>query len=135
PFLAVLATVVLLTELPAVASARAPDSTDAPGFSWRGRPLPECSSFLITELGIHYLLNPGPTGEREQLYFVTEDLGYMRNLNERSALGGLLHLGGNSDRKALGPAVRYRRWLHKAAAADVTVGLDVAGLFNSGGRF
>jgi hypothetical protein len=81
------------------------------------------------------LLNPGPLGEREQLYFVTEDLGYMRNLNERSALGGLLHIGANSDRAALGPAVRYRRWLSRATAADLTVGVDVIGLVGDQNRF
>jgi hypothetical protein len=117
------------------ARASATDSARTSHFSWRGHPLPKCSSFLISEFGVHYLLNPGPLGEREQLYFVTEDLGYMRNLNERSAVGGLIHLGANSDRAALGPAIRYRRWLSGTMAADLSVGADVIGLFNDENRY
>jgi hypothetical protein len=109
---------------------------------YRGRPLPECSSFLITEFGAHYLINRDANPWQDRHVFFTFDLGYMRNRNERSALGGLLHVGTGAGRTGFGPAVRYRRWLSNGlsnpnsptSAADLTVGLDVLGSVNSGGE-
>lgn len=101
---------------------------------FRGRPLPECSSFLITEFGAHYLINRNVGSFHDKNVFLTFDLGYMRNRKERSALGGLLHVGTGAGRTGFGPAVRYRRWLSKWNAADLTVGLDVLGSVDPGGE-
>ena len=126
---------VLLTVLPSAADASEPDSTRTARFLWRGRPRPECTSFLITEVGFHYLLNPASPW-RERPIVLTGDLGYMRNRNKRSAVGGLLHLGidyvSPEDMTGVGVAFRYRRWLSQWGAVDLTVGLDVLGSVNPG---
>lgn len=127
----------LLSVLPPAAGAQTLDSTRAGRLLWRGRPRPECSSFLITEIGAHYLLNPSGRWQ-ERPIFLSADLGYMRNLNDRSALGGLLHLGTEyqspSDRTGIGLAARYRGWLSQWGAVDLTIGLDVLGSVNPGGE-
>ncbi|HEU4723916.1 MAG TPA: hypothetical protein VFU59_01330 [Candidatus Eisenbacteria bacterium] len=121
--------------MPDRAAAAGADSTHAPRFFWRGRPLPECKSFLITEVGAHYLLNLEKIPYRQREIFITADLGYMRNRNPREAIGGLIHFGGGGDFTGLGPGVRYRRWLADEIAADFTVGLDVIGSAEPGDGF
>ncbi|HEY6571909.1 MAG TPA: hypothetical protein VI198_01220 [Candidatus Eisenbacteria bacterium] len=115
--------------------AHAADDSRRGEFFWRGRPLPECSSFLVTEFGAHYLLNLDAQPYRERQLFITVDLGYMKNRNEQSAIGGLIHFGSSGDWTGFGPGVRYRRWLSKDLAADATVGLDVLGSVDPGGEF
>ncbi len=126
---------VLLLLLASAATAGDHDSTRVGRFFWRGRPLPECRSFLITEFGAHYLLNRDAQPYRQRGLFLTVDLGYMKNRNERSAIGGLVHLGAGGDWVGFGPGVRYRRWLAQDIASDLTVGVDVLGSVDPGGGF
>jgi hypothetical protein len=105
-----------------------------PQFFWRGRPLPECSSYLVTEIGFHRMINRNEKLWHDSNVLVTADLGYMVNRSERTALGGLIHFGTESDRTGAGLGFRYRRWLSKSSAADFTAGVDFLGSVDPGGE-
>lgn len=80
---------------------------------FRGRPLPQCRAFWLTEFGLS--LPDGPFGW---------ELGGMRNVGTRSAVGGTLYLrvdGGT----AYGVKPRFRRWLSPVVALDVSPGIII----------
>lgn len=109
---------VLLFILPYVAWAQ--DASDPSSLCFRGRPLPECKSFLITEAEVGYrLIDPEGHDDFDGLVLGL-DIGWMRNLTSDYAVG--LTLGANNRHITLGP--RYRRWLTQKAALDV--GLSAA---------
>lgn len=104
---------------------------------WRGRPLPACTRFVITELG--YLrqiattrtpiTNPDGTlldsrGDDDFGGLLYIDVGMMQNVSARTALGATLTLGSGlyGDRTAL--TGRYRRWLDTSGVAlELSAGL------------
>lgn len=89
---------------------------------FRGRPLPECRSFLITEVEVGYQFNSDFVGgSRTSDIVLGGEVGWMRNLTNRDAIGAVY--GANNHYLTLGP--RYRRWLSEATALDV--GLSVGG--------
>ncbi|HEX9705334.1 MAG TPA: hypothetical protein VGA20_08825 [Gemmatimonadales bacterium] len=99
---------------------------------FRGRPRPTCASFWITETGYTRWTNPPP--HETPNYFTTE-LGWMRNVSSRDALGGSLQLAAYGDfdwRLAFKP--RYRRWLGRGVRLDVAPGgyWGLAGTLGSG---
>src|SRR5207249_7423776 len=89
---------------------------------FRGRPLPQCRAFWLTEFGL--ILPDGP---------LVWELGAMRNVGTRSAVGGSVYLridGGT----AYGVKPRLRRWLSPVVAVDVSPGIIIlAGAGNSVG--
>lgn len=95
---------------------------------FRGRPLPECRSFWITESSAMFRPD-NRNGDKwhSKLYFLV-NLGWMVNRSERSALGGLVSLGFddvcNDWRLYLG--VRLRRWVAGETAVDITAGIPVS---------
>lgn len=89
---------------------------------FRGRPLPRCRSFWITEAeGGVRLAGPGaPGGELDARLGV--ELGWMRNLSRRTAIGGGVAVGWDGvEFVSLRP--RYRRWLTPAVALDASPGV------------
>lgn len=97
-----------------------------PGFRLRGRPLPECTSFAITEMGVLVSLNSvdASRGDRDGSFVV--DYGWMKNRSRSSALGVTAHVDAGS-RTRFGPALRYRRWLSRRTAIDYEAGLLLLG--------
>ena len=89
---------------------------------FRGRPLPQCRAFWLTEFGVSPF----------EPWFVWE-LGGMRNVGARSAVGGALYVridGGT----AYGVKPRFRRWLSPVVALDVAPGIIIlAAAGNSAG--
>lgn len=83
---------------------------------FRGRPLPTCTSFWITEFGVAL----GFTRDTPAYY--TWEFGWMVNRGERSALGATILLGaGGGGRVGLKP--RLRHWLADGKAVEVSAGL------------
>ena len=89
------------------------------GLCFRGRPLPECSSFFITEAEVGYVLF-GPDLHSFPDFVFGLDVGLMRNLSPHDAVG--ISAGASNRYVTLGP--RYRRWLSDKVALDV--GLSAA---------
>ena len=92
----------------------------------RARPLPKCKSFWITEAGVFYRLIHEP--KLEGNYYFTGELGHMINRNERSALGGTIFLGVNTEESyRLGLKPRYRRWISSKLSLDFSPGILLLG--------
>ena len=87
---------------------------------YRARPKPACSAFVITNFGGYVVLG------RDQFYDTpfreVADWGLMANVGTRDALGGSVFASLDRLGFALGPAVRYRRWLSSSASLDLAVG-------------
>jgi hypothetical protein len=99
-------------------------ATAAAQTCFRGRPEPTCASFFITEAegGLVVPLGGGGTGVR-----VGVDVGLMRNIGSRSAIGatiasGAYLNGGESGFVSLRP--RYRYWLSPTTSLDVGPGVQ-----------
>lgn len=99
---------------------------------WRGKPMPACKTFLITEIGFHYrMLRPSrtvsfpggvglmPYTQKRQAAskFITAELGAMNNVGQRTAFGLTLSFAGENGNigsgfdASVGVKARYRRWL------------------------
>lgn len=99
---------------------------------WRARPMPACTSYLVTDLTVAARLDPAPGDERR--YLITAELGWMRNVGSRNGVGATLSIvaHGARDQYAsienlypyLGTAVmvRYRRWLSPRAGIELGLG-------------
>ncbi|MCC6930473.1 MAG: hypothetical protein IT359_15915 [Gemmatimonadaceae bacterium] len=130
----------------ASAVANAQDSTRAePRLCWRGRPIPTCRTFVLTEIGYYavaavtqrhyeYSYPDGSGGMVTYGYHddmaspqLTTELGMMRNTGPRTALGGTLLIGFGTGGGDVGLKGRYRRWLSPSGMA-----LDVGGGVISG---
>ncbi len=91
-------------------------------FRWNPKPLPACRTFPITEIGLNYRVSSDQATD-QQLY-ITSDLGFMRNLNPRYALGASNFVGFGDDsefRGGLKP--RMRRWFTNGTRIDVSPGI------------
>ena len=91
---------------------------------FRGRPLPTCRSFWITEAGYGYAL----TGSNR--HYATWELGLMTNLDERWAVGGTFLAGiafGDGARVGVGLKPRFRLWLDSSTSVELSPGVLLAG--------
>ena len=68
----------------------------------------------------------------ENLLVATWDLGMMVNTGRQSAFGGALFAGVNGGGTRLGVKARYRRWLTRTVALDLSPGVLLAGSTSSG---
>ncbi len=110
-------TAILLATTPAAAQS---------SLCFRGGPAERCKSFLITE----FSFGPGTTSaSRRPPFFGDWEVGMMRNTETRSAIGGTIVVNYDENERAfLGIRPRYRRWLNRKLAVDISGGLYVMGL-------
>jgi hypothetical protein len=89
---------------------------------FRGRPLPRCRSFWITEAegGLRLAGPAAPGGELDARLAV--ELGWMTNLSPRASVGGGV-AGGWDGVEFLSLRPRYRRWLGATSALDLSPGI------------
>jgi len=110
-----------------IATATPASASDAGGHSlcWRGHPFPECRSFLITEVGLFYPRSRSSIegGRRTE---AAADLGWMKNVSERDAVGGTIHGKLANDYVRAGLRARYRRWLGRSVSVELSPGIIVA---------
>lgn len=91
---------------------------------WRIRPLPECRSFVVTELGLHSKFRGG----REDFFdMVTGNVGWMTNVSSRAAVGGTVQYSNDLPEERLAIMPRLRLWLREPTSLDMSAGLIVAG--------
>jgi hypothetical protein len=80
---------------------------------FRGRPLPECRTFWITEFAYLYRINPR---ENVAIYDLgngrgTMNFGLMMNIDRHWAIGGSFYHSVCYDNNRTGFTIRLRRWL------------------------
>lgn len=120
------------------ASTAAAQSRD--DLCWRGRPLARCRSFLLFEFTAPRFsagtkLDPsvgeGRNGHRRWDHALASqfvyDVGLMRNVTSRDAVGATAELGVITDDPRtpglFGATARYRRWLTPRVSADGALGV------------
>jgi hypothetical protein len=115
-----------LVTTPGLAQAPADPPGPAPKrFCLRGRPAPACTGFAIIEFGGALGSKDGEDGISSTWPYVERqiafwELGLMRNLGARSAIGGTLLL---TSRISIGIKDRSRHWLSPDYSIDVAPGL------------
>ena len=98
--------------------------------TWRGRPLAETKSFLITESALLYRLDDNPYQSGDSPYALSFDLGWMKNVSARDAVG-FSGYALASDPTRLGIRARYRRWLSRSTSVDISPGVLLGGEDNN----
>jgi len=94
-------------------------------FCLRARPKPDCAAFAITNVGGFVMFGHG-NGASSTVRGVV-DYGFMINSGARDAFGGSVFASLDDAGLAIGPAIRYRRWLSQTASLEVAVGKPIAG--------
>src|SRR2546422_874660 len=121
--LTLLCTASLLACFARVSAQAAPDSTVArtpTPLCYRARPKPACSAFVLTNFGSYVVL--GRDEINDTPWREVADWGLMANVTTRDAIGGWVFASRARLGFALGPAVRYRRWLPSSGSLDLAVG-------------
>jgi hypothetical protein len=108
---------VLLLLLLLTAPARAQAPSDAAACGW----------FFLTEAGVLFSIKADAGFESEQAVIGSIDLGGMKNIGRRWALGATGFWESGSDHNRGGVRIRYRRWLGGRTALDLSPGVVVAG--------
>jgi len=98
-----------------------------PSLTWRGRPLAETRSFMITEFGVLARIDDYPYLGGDSRTQISFDLGWMKNISASDAAGfsGYALIAGPTTR--LGFRARYRRWLSQRTSIDVSPGVLLGG--------
>ena len=91
---------------------------------YRGRPKPDCSTFVLTNFGTYLVLGRARSGNTPLRAVV--DWGLMFNVSARDAVGASVFLSGDRDGFGIGPALRYRRWIGDAQSIELAVGAPLA---------
>ena len=97
------------------------------GFCIRGRPKGKCCSFLIYESGLLSRISGSGQPSSLSKFLITTDLGLMFNRSNSSAIGASFHLAADHDYYRFGIGLRYRKWLTKKSALDLSPRLLIAG--------
>jgi hypothetical protein len=92
-------------------------------FSLKPKPLPDCKTFLITEIGYFYRVNSTPEGLRKYPHNIVSNLGFMVNLSDVFALGATTHVSFDTEDFRGGFKIRGRRWLSTRYSVDLSMGL------------
>jgi hypothetical protein len=120
----VLGSLLLVSMIPAPVGAEpTSDTSPSHALSWRGHPYPECRFFLVSEVGMSHALGNTPT--RGGSGVIAADLGLMKNISERAAVGGTVHARLGEDYARAGVRARYRRWLGRSTSLDLSPGIIV----------
>lgn len=94
-----------------------PISPAYPQMRFRGKPLPECRSFWITEMGV-------AIGKADfHNTYITWEVGHMVNVSPRFALGGTILTAFDTEDVRVGIKARVRRWLGPRMSVELSPGV------------
>lgn len=99
---------------------------------FRGRPLPKCRSFWITETSVSYRLSDHETNhwKNRKVYeklLYTWNVDLMHNVSRRTSLGGSIFVDCDDflNKAQFGARFRYRRWFSRVLSVDVAPGIPL----------
>jgi hypothetical protein len=121
--IAILLAVVFLTASVEVLAQQSPaGDAAAKSLCFAGRPREYCSSFLLTQARVQYRLSPATADPVR--WYVTADIGWMKNISRRDALGVSVFGGPEIgfEEAQYGLRGRYRRWVGERSSIDVSMG-------------
>jgi hypothetical protein len=98
-----------------------------PAVTWRGRPLAETRSFMITEFGVVARIDDYPYSSGDSRIGISFDLGWMKNISAKRAVGFSGYALVADPTTRLGIRARYRRWLSRKTSIDVSPGVLLGG--------
>lgn len=122
----------LTAALLATALIHAGTGTALASLCWRGKPLPECRTFVLTELGVYGRLDEDPTHAADNPVYFTLDLGLVKNVSPTAAMGLTAYGGAGDSHARVGARFRYRRWLSRDTSVDFAPGVIVYGSEDGG---
>jgi hypothetical protein len=94
------------------------------GLCYRARPKPGCSVFVLTNFGSYVVLGRAVSGNTPLR--AVADWGLMVNVSARDAVGASVFVSADRDGFALGPELRYRRWMGRSESVELAVGAPLA---------
>ena len=118
---------VVMAACPATAGA----AENEHAICWRGKPAPECRGFVVTDFGLQRRLDDDPTGSTDPFH-ASLDVGYAHNTSAHDAFGGTIYLGTGVDHARVGVRGRFRRWLSREFAIDISPGVLIYGSEDNG---
>jgi len=98
-----------------------------PALTWRGRPLAETRSFMITEFGVLARIDDYPYIGVDSRMAFSFDLGWMKNISESGAVGFSGYALVSDPTTRMGIRARYRRWLSQRTSIDISPGILLGG--------
>lgn len=101
----------------------------------RGHPKPEKDWFPVIQAGTLFQLNRSDVVGEDSEGAVVLDLGAMKNVGTRGAIGGSVYFGFDPDRSRVGAKLRYRRWLTRSISIDAAPGFVIGGTTQNGNRY
>jgi hypothetical protein len=94
-------------------------------FKLEPAPLAECGGYMVTDVAT--LVRMKGSGEiPEEDVWTSVDLGAMRNVGERTALGASAFVAGARNLRQLGVRARLRYWLPRHASVNASLGVILA---------
>ncbi len=117
--------VMLIIAVTVLAASPSVAQTSQRGFSFTPRPLEQTKTFTITEFSLgrrfgDYNLGDDDRSESEGL--AAWELGLMRNVSERWAIGAAVFLNADDWRTQFGIKPRVRYWLGQRSSLDLAAG-------------
>jgi hypothetical protein len=89
-------------------------------FAFNPAPYGQCDYFIITEFSASVVGRT--TQDPVDSFLFSDGLGLMRNVGERSSLGGSVDAHIAQGEFKLSPTVRYKHWLSRRQSMDLLVG-------------
>lgn len=103
-------------------------------FQFEPAPRSECGGFMVTE--VEWLRRvEGASHVSGDAWYERLDLGAMRNMGPRIALGGTAFLHGSANQGQLGLEARWRYWVSRQVGLDVAPGVIFLSEQSSGPDF
>jgi len=97
----------------------------------RGKPKAECGGWIIFSTAAFYRMADSDLRPGKEPTLATGDIGYMRNLRERDAVGASLSVGLDGDGARLAILARYRRFISDRIGLDLGIGPSLGYLARS----
>ena len=104
-----------------------PNRRRIPALTWRGRPLAETRSFMVTEFGVLERIDDYPYIGGDSRIAFSFDLGWMKNISESGAVGFSGYALISDATTRMGIRARYRRWLSRKTSIDISPGVLLGG--------